>query len=69
MRKTTLSLIAVLSVGGYAFAQDLPTNPAPGKCYVKCITKDEFREETETIQISPAYSKLEVIPAKYKTIV
>lgn len=67
MKKTTLSLIA-LSIGGYAFAQDLPTNPAPGKCYVKCITKDEFRDETETIEIAPAYSKLEVIPATYKTI-
>ena len=68
MKKTTLSLIVATFVSGYISAQDLPTNPAPGKCYVKCITKDEFREETETIQISPAYSKLEVVPAKYKTI-
>ncbi|MDO5608308.1 MAG: OmpA family protein [Capnocytophaga sp.] len=68
MKKTTLSLFALTLVGGYAFAQDLPTNPDPGKCYVKCITKDEFREETETIQVSPAYTKLEVVPATYKTV-
>ncbi len=68
MKKTTLSLIALMSAGSYVSAQDLPANPAPGKCYVKCITKDEFRDETETIQISPAYSKLEVVPAKYKTV-
>ncbi|ATA92108.1 OmpA family protein [Capnocytophaga canimorsus] len=68
MKKTTLSLIALTISGGYVFAQDLPSNPAPGKCYVKCITKDEFREETETIEVSPAYSKLEVIPATYKTV-
>lgn len=67
MKKTTLSLVA-LSFVGYVSAQDLPANPAPGKCYVKCITKDEFREETERIQIAPAYSKLEVIPGTFKTI-
>ncbi|MDO4729568.1 MAG: OmpA family protein [Bacteroidota bacterium] len=68
MKKTIFSFITVTLIGGYVSAQDLPANPAPGKCYVKCITKDEFREETETIQIAPAYTKLEVVPAKYKTI-
>ncbi|MBQ0768436.1 MAG: OmpA family protein [Bizionia sp.] len=50
------------------YAQDLPTNPDPGKCYVKCITKDEFKEVQETIQSYPAYSSLEIIPATYRTI-
>lgn len=69
MKKTTLSLLALTLVGvGFAYAQELPSNPNPGKCYVKCITKDEFREETETIEVSPAYSKLEIVPGTYKTV-
>ena len=46
----------------------LPPNPVPGKCYVKCITKDTFKEVEETIQISPAYKTLKVVPATYKTV-
>ena len=46
----------------------LPENPQPGKCYVKCITKDEFKEVEETIQVYPAYTKLEVVPATYRTV-
>lgn len=68
MKKTILSLAAVVLFGGVAVAQNLPTNPAPGKCYVKCITKDEFREVEERIMVKPAYSKLEVIPGTFKTI-
>lgn len=46
----------------------LPPNPTPGKCYVKCITKDTFREVEETLEIAPAYKTLKVIPATYKTV-
>ncbi len=67
MKKTLLSLLAVMVFVGVGFAQHLPQNPQPGKCYVKCITKDEFKEVTETIEIKPAYTKLTVIPAVYKT--
>ncbi len=49
-------------------AQTLPDNPDPGKCYVKCITKDEFSEVTETIQVYPAYTTLEAVPATYRTV-
>jgi outer membrane protein OmpA-like peptidoglycan-associated protein len=49
-------------------AQTLPTNPEPGKCYVKCITKDTFKEVTDTYQSYPAYNTLEIIPATYKTV-
>ena len=67
MKQKLLSLCLLLSVG-YAQAQGLPTNPEPGKCYVKCITKDTFKEVTETIQSYPAYTTLEVVPATYKTV-
>ena len=49
-------------------AQNLPTNPAPGKCYVKCITKDVFDTVTESVQVQPAYQTLSIVPATYKTI-
>lgn len=49
-------------------AQNLPTNPAPGKCYVKCITKDVFETVTENVQLQPAYQTLSVVPATYKTV-
>lgn len=67
MKKLLLSIfsLAIVSVG---YSQELPTNPEPGKCYVKCITKDEFEDIEETIQVYPAYTKLEVVPATYKTV-
>lgn len=68
MKKSILSLSAIVFGAGVISAQNLPSNPAPGKCYVKCITKDEFKEVEERIQIAPAYSKLEVVPATFKTV-
>ena len=53
---------------GFSQAQNLPENPEPGKCYVKCITKDEFKDVQETIEVYPAYTKLEIVPATYKTV-
>ena len=52
----------------YVQAQGLPENPEPGKCYVKCITKDTFKEVTETLQTYPAYTKLQIVPATYRTV-
>lgn len=60
-------LFFLLSIG-LSHAQSLPTNPEPGKCYVKCITKDEFKDVEETIEVYPAYNKLKVVPATYKTV-
>ncbi|MFV0540589.1 MAG: OmpA family protein [Aestuariibaculum sp.] len=53
---------------GFAQAQELPANPTPGKCYVKCITKDEFKEVEETIVVYPEYTNLEIVPATYRTV-
>ncbi len=49
-------------------AQELPPNPKPGKCYVKCITADEFKEVTETVVITPQYKTLVTYPATFKTV-
>ncbi|MDN3666753.1 OmpA family protein [Algibacter miyuki] len=62
-----LSLALVLGLG-FSQAQNLPANPDPGKCYVKCITKDEFKDVEETIEVYPAYTVLEVVPATYRTV-
>ncbi len=67
MKKLFLSLFFVGGIG-FVQAQGLPTNPEPGKCYVKCITKDVFEDAEERIQVQPEYNKLEAIPATYKTV-
>ena len=51
-----------------ANAQELPQTAQPGKCYVKCITPDEYRDVTETIVIKPEYKVLTATPATYKTV-
>ena len=66
--KKRLLIPIVLLVANYALGQNLPANPEPGKCYVKCITKDEFRTIEETVEVRPSYTNLEIVPATYKTI-
>lgn len=64
-----LLFVLCISMNGLMAQQDgLPTNPKPGKCYVKCVTKPEFGTETVRVMVSPSYTKLEVIPATYKTV-
>ncbi|NNM18246.1 MAG: OmpA family protein [Croceitalea sp.] len=60
--------IATLCAIGTMQAQDLPTNPEPGKCYVRCTTPDVYTNETITVTVKPAYKSLRVIPATYKTV-
>lgn len=68
MKRLFFSTCMVFMSASMIGAQNLPTNPNPGKCYVKCITKDVFSDVTETIEVHPAYQTLEVVPATYKTV-
>ncbi|WP_034057162.1 OmpA family protein [Lacinutrix jangbogonensis] len=68
MKQKLFLFLCLVASSGYLQAQGLPTNPEPGKCYVKCITKDTFKEVTETLQVYPAYTTLTVVPATYKTV-
>lgn len=69
MRKLLLILLPMLMVVASVKAQDqLPANPEPGKCYVKCITPDEYKTETMTVPNQAAYNVLKVTPAEYKTV-
>ncbi|MCT4664280.1 MAG: OmpA family protein [Flavobacteriales bacterium] len=66
--KRILLGIAALSMTNMALAQDLPSNPEPGKCYVRCITPDVYKNVEEKVMTKAAYKKLVVHPAKYKTV-
>ena len=63
-----LLLAAALAGGFFMQAQDLPTNPEPGKCYVRCTTPDVYVNETVTIVTKPAYKVLKTLPATFKTV-
>lgn len=65
MKKVILLGLSLL-VASVAIAQDLPTNPEPGKCYVRCVTPDIWVNQDVTVQVSPAYKKLSVVPAQYR---
>jgi len=67
MKKLLLS-ITVLIFGVSAFSQDLPENPEPGKCYVRCKTPDVWKNQDVTIETNAAYNKVVTYPAEYKTI-
>jgi len=67
MKKLLLS-ITLLVFGASAFAQDLPENPEPGKCYVRCKTPDIWKNEDVTIETKAAYKKIVTYPAEYKTV-
>ena len=57
----------LLAFSTVVFSQDLPTNPEPGKCYVRCTTPDVYVNETVQIITKPAYKKLRIVPAEYRT--
>ncbi|MFK7811000.1 MAG: OmpA family protein [Maribacter sp.] len=65
--KKVLFLFAVMTAS-ITIAQDLPANPEPGKCYVRCTTPDVYVNETMTLTIKPAYKVLKTVPATFKTV-
>ena len=67
MKKALLTILSFV-VCASVFAQDLPTNPEPGKCYVRCVTPDVWVNQDVTVQVSPSYKKLSTVPATYSTV-
>jgi outer membrane protein OmpA-like peptidoglycan-associated protein len=67
MRKLYLLGLA-LAVSFSMFSQDLPPNPEPGKCYVRCTTPDVYVNETVQVMTMPAYKKLQIVPATFETV-
>ncbi len=68
MKKYLTLLVGLLISSIYAQVDGLPQNPEPGKCYVKCVTEDEFKTEPVQIKVRDAYKVLTVIPAKFKWV-
>lgn len=66
--KKILLLCAVFAFALNAQAQDLPSNPEAGKCYVRCTTPDIYETQTVQITTAPAYKVLRVVPAQYETV-
>lgn len=60
-----ICLVAFLFIAN-AYSQDLPENPQPGKCYVRCTTPDIYVNEEVKVQIKTSYSILKTIPAKFE---
>jgi outer membrane protein OmpA-like peptidoglycan-associated protein len=56
-----------LAFSATAFAQDLPTNAEPGKCYVRCTTPDVWKNEDVTIQTAPSYKILKAHGPQFTT--
>ncbi len=68
MKKNYLSALMLLFFGLSLNAQELPRDAEPGKCYVKCITADEFKTVTETVIVTPKHKKLVTYPATFKVV-
>lgn len=66
MKKTLLGLALLCTA--LMNAQDLPSNPEPGKCYVRCTTPDVYVNETVKLTVKPAYKVLKTVPASYKEV-
>ncbi|CAM1361359.1 Cell envelope biogenesis protein OmpA [Tenacibaculum sediminilitoris] len=66
MKKLILGVL--ITTGLTVYSQDLPQNPEPGKCYVRCKTPEVWKNEDVTIEIAPAYKRIITHPAEYKTV-
>jgi len=70
MKKPILLLAALFLTVAYGYSQmeGLPSNPTPGKCYIRCVTPEQYGTEEKRMLARPAYKRLEVVPAEYKTV-
>ena len=70
MKNFLILVLFFTFAAGYTVAQSdgLPPNPEPGKCYVKCVSHDVFKDETVKVMVAPEYKILTVVPATYKWV-
>lgn len=66
MRIFYLSLTLALLAPFVMKAQDYPSNPEPGACYIRCPI-EEIKEK-EKVVTTPSYMQYKVVPAAYKTV-
>lgn len=51
-----------------AQVEGLPANPVPGKCYIRCVTPEQYETTEKRMLARPAYTTLKKTPAEYKTV-
>lgn len=68
MKRIILGALILMTGVSVQAQQDLPQNPEPGKCYVRCTTPDIYENQTVKVQITPEYKKLKTFPATYETV-
>lgn len=61
MKIYVVILVAMLTTSVYAQTYDLPPNPEPGKCYVKCFNENKKKIKWEELDCALVdYQKLDV---------
>ncbi len=63
-----LGIFSFLTICLLAQTQGLPSQPVPGKCYVRTISPVQFDTLEKRVMIRPAYTTFQKLPAEYKTI-
>ncbi len=67
--KTRKILLSFFIIGVYVGkGQELPQNPEPGKCYVRCVTPDVYTTEKQKVIIKPAYSEIIAHPSEFQSV-
>jgi len=66
MRISTFFLLLSFPVTITLQAQEYPSNPEPGACYIRCPLEEI--SEMEKVVVTPTYMQYKVIPAVYKTV-
>ncbi len=66
MRIPTFFLLLAFFATGVLRAQNYPSNPEPGACYIRC-TIEEISEKSKVV-VTPSYMQYKVVPAVYKTV-
>ena len=66
--KKNVFFFAFIMASAIGFSQDLPENPEPGKCYVRCKTPDVYKNESIQVAVAPEYKKIIAYPAEYRTV-
>ena len=52
--KTNIFTFIILFTSLFSFSQDLPKDPVPGKCYVRCTTPDIYVNEEVKVLVKPS---------------
>lgn len=66
MRIFTFLVFAVSFSTQALWAQNYPSNPEPGACYIRCPIEEIT--EVEKVIVTPSYKSYKIVPAVYKTV-